>query len=81
MLTIDLSISGEIPFLQIVRPSLRVQAGSAMESAIETVLVAAIGCCVSAVNGVCVTTTSTSTTTWPSTYYHFKLESHNSVGE
>jgi hypothetical protein len=43
-----------------------VQAGSAMETALETVLVAGLGA-VSSVNGVCVTTTSTSTTTWPST--------------
>jgi riboflavin synthase alpha subunit len=37
-----------------------------METAIEAVLVAGLGAVV-AQNGVCVTTTSTSTTIWPST--------------
>ena len=43
-----------------------VQAGSAMETALETVLNAGLGT-VSAINGACVTTTSTTTTIWPST--------------
>ena len=43
-----------------------VQAGSAMETALETVLNAGLGT-VSAINGACVTTTSTTTTVWPST--------------
>jgi len=37
-----------------------------METAVEAVLVAALGAVVSQ-NGVCVTTTSTTTTVWPST--------------
>ena len=45
---------------------LAVQKDSAMETAIEAVLVAGLGAVV-AQNGVCVTTTSTSTTIWPST--------------
>lgn len=45
---------------------LAVQAGSAMETALETVLNAGLGT-VSAINGPCVTTTSTTTTVWPST--------------
>jgi len=45
---------------------LAVEKDSAMETAIEAVLVAGLGAVV-AQNGVCVTTTSTSTTIWPST--------------
>jgi hypothetical protein len=43
-----------------------VEKDSAMETAIEAVLVAGLGA-VSSVNGVCITTTSTTTTIWPST--------------
>jgi len=43
-----------------------VEKDSAMETAIEAVLVAGLGA-VSSVNGVCITTTSTTTTVWPST--------------
>lgn len=43
-----------------------VEKDSAAETAIEAVLVAGLGA-VSSVNGVCITTTSTTTTVWPST--------------
>jgi hypothetical protein len=43
-----------------------VEKDSAMETAIEAVLVAGLGA-VSSSNGVCITTTSTTTTVWPST--------------
>jgi hypothetical protein len=43
-----------------------VLAGGAFETALETVLNAGLGT-VSAINGACVTTTSTTTTIWPST--------------
>jgi hypothetical protein len=42
------------------------QKDSAMETAVEAVLVAGLGAVV-AQNGACVTTTSTTTTVWPST--------------